>query len=109
MTTMPTCPIMLSLEGRDEGTENLLRVIQFQNPKWIPCRIGILGSTWKKYREDLEEIVLRHPQVFPGYERGSKDFDELVGAPNRALGTLVDAWDCRWENIEEGMAGQVLG
>ena len=106
---MPTCPIMLSLDGRSPDAENLLRVIQFQTPRWIPCNIGVLGSTWKKYREDLEEVVLRNPRVFPGFKRGGKDYDQLVGAPNRALGSLVDAWDCRWENIEEGLAGQVLG
>ena len=106
---MPSCPIMLSLDGRNKSTENLLRVIQFQHPDWIPCHIGLLSSTWKKHREALEEIVLRHPAVFPGFQPGGKDYDEVTGAPNRALGTLVDAWDCRWENIEEGMAGQVLG
>ncbi|MFP4249970.1 MAG: uroporphyrinogen decarboxylase family protein [Armatimonadota bacterium] len=109
MTVIPSCLIMLSLDGRNESTENLLRVIQFQHPDWIPCTIGVLASTWKKYREALEEIVLRHPAVFPGFEAGGRDYDAITGAPNRALGTLVDAWGCRWENIEEGMAGQVLG
>jgi len=100
---------MLSLEGRNETTENELRVIQFQHPRWIPCNISLLSATWMKYREELEEIVLRHPRIFPGEKKGARDFDAMVGAPNRALGSIVDAWDCRWENIAAGMAGQVLG
>lgn len=106
---MSRSAIALSLDGRNETTENLLRVIQFQRPRWIPCSASLLGATWKKHREALEALVLRHPAIWPGCTPGSKDYDELVGAPNRALGTLVDAWGCRWENIAEGMAGQVLG
>lgn len=106
---MPSCPIMLSLEGRNESTENLLRVIQFQTPKWIPCNVSLLDATWIRHREGLEQLVLRHPRIFPGFKAGSRDYDAISGAPNRAGGSLIDAWGCRWENIFAGMAGQVLG
>lgn len=98
-------PVRLSLEGRNPTTENDLRVIQFQHPKWIPAHIGLLSGTWQKYREALEEIVLRHPRVFPGYRKGSRDFDDL-GHVSYACSECEDAWGCRWENLAPGMVGQ---
>jgi len=105
-----TAPLpILSLEGRNESTQNLLRAIQFQHPERIPAQIALMSATWKRHREKLEALVLRHPEVFRGFRAGSVDYDAITGAPNRAGGTLVDAWGCRWENITPGMAGQVLG
>jgi len=98
---------MLSLEGRNETVENELRVIQFQHPKWIPARIGLLSGTWQKYREDVEELVLRHPQVFPGHVKGSRDFDDL-GHVTYASEECMDTWGCRWENLAPGMVGQAV-
>ncbi|MEA3401892.1 MAG: uroporphyrinogen decarboxylase family protein [Armatimonadota bacterium] len=98
---------VLSLKNRNENTENELRVIQFQHPRWIPARIGLLSGTWQKHREELEEIVLRHPLIFPGYQRGSRDFDDL-GHVSYACEECEDAWGCRWENLAPGMVGQVV-
>ncbi len=101
--------VKLSLEGRNPQTENLLRVIQFEHPRWIPASVSLLDATWRVHREALEELVLRHPRVWPGFVAGSRDYDAIAAAPNRADGSLFDAWGCRWENIFAGMAGQVLG
>jgi len=98
---------VLSLEGRNETAENDLRVIQFQHPKWIPAHVALLSGTWQKHREAVEEIVLRHPQVFPGYVRGSRDFDDL-GHVSYACKECEDAWGCRWENLAPGMVGQAV-
>jgi len=66
-----------------------------------------MPATWKKYREDVEKIVLDHPKVFPNYNKGSRNFDD-VGLHNRE-GGYTDNWGCVWGNIYEGLAGQVVG
>lgn len=103
---MPWPPVRLSLEGRSEHVENYLRAVQFQRPRWIPCSIGLLPGTWKKYREALEDLVLEYPRVFPGYRKGSRDFDDL-GDITYSAQRYTDAWGCVWENLHPGMVGQV--
>lgn len=93
---------MISTEGRNRETANLLRVIQFDGPDWIPCVISLMNATWIKYREDLEEIVLAHPRAFPGYEKGSRDFDR-VSNPLYELGRHTDCWGTVWHNVERGL------
>jgi len=89
---------------KDERTQNYLRTVKFQNPKWIPCTVGIMPATWKKYREDVENIVLRHPNIFPDYRKGMRNFDEME--PKHRKGYFVDPWGCGWHNIFEGMTGE---
>ena len=99
-------PVKLSLDGRVEWADNYLRAAQFQRPKWIPCSVGLLPATWKKYRQELEDLALEHPRIFRGYKRGSRDFDNL-GDITYAAKEYTDAWGCRWENLAPGMVGQV--
>ncbi len=68
---------MISYEGRNRHTVNLLKTIYFDYPEWTPCHVGLMPATWIKYREDLEEVILAHPRIFPGYEKNSKDFDDV--------------------------------
>lgn len=93
------------LEGRNEETENYLRAVQFQRPAWIPCNVSLMPATWQRHREALEEVVLEHPRVFPGYERGGRDFDNL-GGPTYSERSFRDAWGCTWENLAPGLVGQ---
>ncbi|MGQ9631591.1 MAG: uroporphyrinogen decarboxylase family protein [bacterium] len=86
--------------------ENFLRAIEFRNPEWIPCSIGFSPLTWHKYRERLEEIVLRHPLIFRDYEKGSVDFDRFP--PVYRKGYYRDNWGCLWHTAQEGLEGQVV-
>lgn len=86
--------------------ENYLRTIEFRCPEWIPCRVGIMPATWKKYRESVEEIVRGHPKIFPSYEKGRRDFDALPN-PLYRKGEFRDNWGCTWKNIAEGLDGAV--
>lgn len=92
---------------RKERVENYLRTVNFQNPRWIPCSVSIMPATWRKYREALEEIILRHPKIFPDYRKGSIDFD-AINDPGYRKGRFRDSWGCVWENIEEGLEGIVV-
>jgi uroporphyrinogen decarboxylase len=88
--------------------ENYLRAAEFRHPEWIPISYYFLPSVWMKYREALEEVVLRHPLVFEGYVKPMVGFDE---APllHRANEHYTDAWGCVWYGAQAGIMGQVVG
>ena len=87
--------------------ENYFRAIEFRRPAWIPVRVSLMPATWSKYREALEEIVLRHPRIFGEYQRGSRNFDEFQGTYRE--GVHVDEWGCVWKNVQDGLNGIVIG
>jgi len=97
---------MIVAQGKTKRVENYLRAAHFGNPEWIPCRVSIMPGTWKKYREEVEEIVLRHPKIFPGYKKGERNFDEMPTTYRE--GEHTDAWGCVWKNIAEGLDGAVV-
>ena len=87
--------------------ENYLKAVEFRYPEWIPCGVNFLPGVWKKYREKLEEIVVRHPLIFGRYEKGSRNFDEMP--PVYRQGCFTDNWRCVWHTVQEGLEGQVVG
>jgi len=74
----------------------------FDHPEWTPCHVALMPATWMKYREDLEELVLTHPRIFPDYTKGSRDFDQ-IDRPLYELGRHTDCWGVVWESIERGL------
>lgn len=93
---------MISYTGRNRETVNYLKALYFGEPEWTPFVVKLMPATWMKYREDLEELVLAHPRVFPGYKKGDRDFDALPN-PLYELGQHTDCWGIVWNNIEEGL------
>jgi len=89
--------------------ENYLRCVRFQGPEYIPINIGLNGTMWNIYREELEKVVLKHPTVFRGFKEGSIDFKTLpyidFNKPNTK--GVVDAWGCTWVYPFPGMDGAV--
>lgn len=88
--------------------ENWLRVVEFRNPEWIPVSVGFPQLCWRVHRERLEEIVLRHPILFPGFKQGSVDFDAPYPPVHREGEYYRDNWGCVWYNNQEGLEGQVV-
>ena len=90
--------------------ENYLRTIEFHNPKWISCSVGLSPATWHKHREKLEELLLRHPLIFKDYKRGSIDFDEFPSG-YREGEYFRDNWDCLWYSAQGGLMdfGSIFG
>lgn len=86
--------------------ENYLRTTEMRKPEWIPCSVYFLKAAWKKYREELEEIIVKYPLVFGDYERGSVDFDDL-GVRRKGV-TCTDDWGCVWNHLVDGLTGQVV-
>jgi hypothetical protein len=99
--------------------ENLVRAIEFKHPEWVPVLLSFSPATWRRYRADLEAIVLRHPAVFRGYVKGSVDFDDAAthaarldpdGASFRMDGErYTDSWGCAWDCAQDGLGGQPFG
>ncbi len=87
-------------------TERHLCVMDMRGCGWIPCSVSMSQPIWSKYRERLEDVVLRHPKLFPSFQRGTVKFDEFG---NRRKGNiLVDPWDCVWSFEADGLQGQVV-
>jgi uroporphyrinogen decarboxylase len=93
---------VVSYAGRNRRAVNLLKAITFDGPDWTPCRVGLMPATWMRCREELEELVLAHPRIFPDYERGRRDFD-AIESPLYELGRHTDCWGVVWENRERGL------
>jgi len=93
---------MIPYEGHNRRTINYLKAMYFDYPEWTPCAVGLMNATWIKYREALEELVLSHPRIFPGFEKGSRDYDRIDSTLYEA-GRHTDCWGTVWENIERGL------
>ncbi len=89
--------------------ENFIRTVKFQGPEWIPASVHISGATWLHLREELEDVIAKHPVLFPNFEKGRRDFDHMeLTARERRGQRLVDAWGSVWENEIDGIVGQVV-
>ncbi len=99
---------MIDYAGRNRHTANYLKAICFDHPEWTPCSVNFLPATWIRHREGLENLLLAHPKVFPGFRAGCRDYDEIADARQR-LGRHLDRWGCTWQTIQAGLTGQVVG
>jgi hypothetical protein len=90
--------------------ENYLRNASMTGPEWMPCSVSISGASWDLWRGAMEDVVARHPTLFPGFERGKRNFDEWdFGPAHRAGERFTDAWGCVWRSEVNGLEGQVEG
>lgn len=76
----------------------------------MPCTVAISGASWDQLRHDLEDVLARHPVLFPDFNKGQRDFDKQdFGPGHRAGERFTDAWGCVWESAVDGIEGVVLG
>jgi hypothetical protein len=101
---------MTRYAGKDRAATNFLKAVHFDTPEWTPCSVGLLPATWIEHREGLEEVVLAHPRIFPGFRKGQVDFDFADGfwLPTYELGRSTDCWGVVWDNIQRGCDGIVV-
>jgi uroporphyrinogen decarboxylase len=89
--------------------ENYLRNVTFSGPQWIPCTVVISGATWDQYREEVEDILVKYPLFFPGFEKGKRDFANWDYGPACRKGEdFTDAWGCVWRSEFDGIEGVVI-
>jgi hypothetical protein len=90
--------------------ENFFETVRFGRPRWIPYEIYINGSEWAAYKKDVEDVVLRHPDSFPGYRPGSVRYESMTfDLQNLNTDRVTDAWGCEWVFPIEGMDGACVG
>lgn len=91
--------------------ENLIRAYRFQKPAWVPMATGVPPLLWKSPEYDpleLEELMLMHPILFPGYRKGSVTPDNVFIPVDMVKGrSYTDGWGCVWETNYTGMVGAV--
>jgi len=84
----------------------VLGAIDIRGDGFIPSTISVNQATWHKYRERLEGVLLKHSSLFPGFRRGSVDFDNFG---TRTEGNVIeDEWRCVWKFNVSGLQGQVV-
>ncbi len=91
--------------------ENFIRALTFGKPEWVPIAQHMMGfypATWQKYGEQLRELVMRHPLVFPDYELASAD--SHTGPEAYQEGYHSDSWGSVWYTApgHTGLSGQVV-
>jgi uroporphyrinogen decarboxylase len=89
--------------------ENYLRTAAFQGGEWIPISLHISPASWTQLGRDMEEVALRHPLIFPGFQPGQREADPADYGPVYREGErFTDAWGCVWHNTWGGLEGQVV-
>lgn len=89
--------------------ENYVRNACFQGARWIPCHISISQASWDMYRREMEKVVLRHPLIFPNYQPGQINFDQMEFTEGNRAGEWVDPWGCVRTGAIDGLSGVVTG
>ena len=88
--------------------DNYIRNATFQGADYIPSAIHISGASWDQWRDDMEDVVARHPRLWPGFEKGKQDWNRTDFGPAHTIGQpFTDAWGCTWETSTNGIEGVV--
>ena len=89
--------------------ENYLATVRRINPRWIPMRLVISGASRKELGAEIEEVMARHPLLFPNFTQGQVDWASYVFNTNYSKeGTFTDNWGVVWKAEIDGLAGLVL-
>lgn len=90
--------------------DNLLRAYRFQAPEWIPISAGLPPMMWSSGydQSELEDLLLSHPVLFPGYRQGDINPGDPYVPPDMHAGVpYTDGWGCVWQTAYTGMVGSV--
>lgn len=92
-----------------EGRENLLRVVRFEQPEYIPMTFHINASCWHHYPADaLHNLMEAHPFLFPDFERPTRPVEPVFPPFARRGEPFVDPWGCVWKTVDSGIIGTVI-
>jgi len=84
--------------------EQWLSNVEMRGCEAVPCSIHCSAATWHEHREALAEIAARYPDVECNVP---SDWDSFAPKQTRGVG-FRDAWGCLWQNLHDGMTGQVF-
>lgn len=90
--------------------ENFLRNAAMTGPEWMPIYPVISGASWLQLGKELEEVVARHPVLFPGFQKGLREYPATneYGWVDIDVDT-TDNWGVRWHRNIEGIMGIAYG
>jgi uroporphyrinogen decarboxylase len=90
--------------------ENTLRAFRFQGPEHIPVRVSIPPQAWREYDPaEIEDIMLAHPFLFPGFRRGQVNPAAITFPPELRKDTPYrDGWGSVWQTPADGMYPAVV-
>ena len=88
--------------------ENYIRNATFQGPEYIPASVHISPASLIEGGPAMEEVMVRHPVLFPNFEPGKIDFEHYEFLPEETIGDVVDPWGCRWRCSVNGIIGTVV-
>lgn len=90
--------------------ENLLRVIRFEHPEFIPMCFAINPACWNFYPQDaLLDLMESHPFLFPNFQRPEGKIVPSYGNCSTKDHPYTDDWGRRWETVQDGITGTVVG
>ena len=92
-----------------DARENLLRVMRFERPDYIPMTFHINDACWAHYPCDaLQDLMESHPFLFPDFRRRPGPVEPDYPAYARAGEPYTDPWGCVWETPMSGLMGAVV-
>jgi hypothetical protein len=92
-----------------DARENMLRVVHFDRPDYIPMTFHINDACWHAYPSHaLQDLMEDHPFLFPTFHRRPDPVEPDYPPYARAGQPFVDPWGCVWEVAESGMMGAVV-
>jgi uroporphyrinogen decarboxylase len=87
--------------------ERVKRTIAFETPDKLPITHSALGLAHTVMGPRLGEIMRSHPGDFSGPAWKAPEGYEVIDV-SCGKGGGKDEWGCVWENLYDGMAGQVV-
>ena len=92
-----------------DARDNLLRVVRFERPEYIPMTFHINDACWHHYPSDaLQDLMESHPFLFPDFERKPDPYEPDYPEYARAGEPYVDPWGCVWQTPDSGIMGCVV-
>ena len=90
--------------------ENFIRTITFNRPKWLHHDMHINPAMWAVYKQELEDVLLKYPDVFRDYNKGSIDYESMsFSTEDLDDNFVIDAYGCKWHYPLRYMDGVVIG
>ncbi len=87
--------------------ENMLKVIRFERPDYIPMIFAMSEACWYYYEpEALFELLESHPLLFPGYKR-PENFEKRDPETINQKHEYTDAFGVVWEGAIDGIRGVI--
>ena len=97
--------VTLNSQNRD----NLLKVVRFERPDYIPMTFHINPACWHHYPvEALQELQAEHSFLFPDFDPASNPLEPQLEPWLRADAPYVDPWGCVWKTTDDGIVGTVV-